>query len=88
MAREKKIGPKKTDSPNAEDSTKNSGAEPEFDEGLGGNFEDETETDVVRTTVHRLRRKLQEGEDGPFLQTVYGVGFTLKPTAESVAASA
>lgn len=51
-------------------------------------FEDETETDVVRTTVHRLRRKLQEGEDGPFLQTVYGVGFTLKPTAESVAASA
>jgi len=43
-------------------------------------YDDPSGTDVVRVTVHRLRRKLEEDPDNPrLLHTVPGVGALLNP---------
>ena len=43
-------------------------------------YDDPSGTDVVRVTVHRLRRKLEEDRNSPrLLHTVAGVGIMLKP---------
>ncbi len=43
-------------------------------------YDDPRGTDVLRVTVHRLRRKLEDDPDHPrLLHTVPGVGVTLKP---------
>ena len=47
-------------------------------------YDDPTGTDVVRVTVHRLRRKLKDDASEPrLLHTVPGVGVMLKPAATS-----
>ncbi len=53
-------------------------------------YDDPTGTDVVRVTVHRLRRKLGDDANEPrLLHTVTGVGVMLKPAVpqENVSAS-
>lgn len=43
-------------------------------------YDDPDGTDVVRVTVHRLRRKLEDDPNEPkLLHTVPGIGFMLKP---------
>jgi DNA-binding response OmpR family regulator len=47
-------------------------------------YDDPTDTDVVRATVYRLRRKLGEASDGsPRLRTVPGVGVMLHADADA-----
>lgn len=47
-------------------------------------YDDPGGSDVVRVTVHRLRRKIEHDPASPrFLQTVAGVGVMLRPDAES-----
>lgn len=47
-------------------------------------LEDASGTDVVRVTIHRLRRKLHDDANEPqLLHTVPGVGVMLKPTLET-----
>jgi DNA-binding response OmpR family regulator len=49
-------------------------------------YHDPGGTDVVRVTVHRLRRKLEQDPTNPnLLHTVPGVGVILKAEAESAA---
>lgn len=51
-------------------------------------YDDPTVTDVVRVTVHRLRRKLgDEAADPRLLHTVAGVGVMLKPTGAAAGPS-
>jgi two-component system response regulator VicR len=46
-------------------------------------YDDPLGTDVVRVTVHRLRRKIEDDPAQPrLLHTVPGVGVMLKPTAD------
>jgi two-component system response regulator VicR len=46
-------------------------------------YQDPGGTDVVRVTVHRLRRKLEDDPSRPtFLHTIPGVGVLLKPEAQ------
>jgi DNA-binding response OmpR family regulator len=52
-------------------------------------YDDPTDTDVVRATVYRLRRKLGEASDGtPRLRTVPGVGVLLETGTDEAAADA
>jgi DNA-binding response OmpR family regulator len=51
-------------------------------------YDDPTGTDVVRVTVHRLRRKLQDDAGDPkLLHTIPGVGVMLKPGSLQTEAS-
>ena len=45
------------------------------------------QTNVVDVNVGRLRRKLEEGFDGPVLETVWGTGYRLIAAAPAVAAT-
>jgi two-component system response regulator VicR len=50
-------------------------------------YQDPTDTDVVRATVYRLRRKLVEASDrSPRLRTIPGVGVMLQADAAATAA--
>jgi two-component system response regulator VicR len=51
-------------------------------------YQDPGGTDVVRVTVHRLRRKLEDDPARPsFLHTIPGVGVLLKPEPENGSSS-